>query len=450
MIFLCISPFMHKEKGDCFNPLYIHGELTSPDKYVINKIVKTTYKEEQKMYEHNNENKNIPEQKNVVSFRLSTTTLKRLLIIITYTFVLYWGINHFDIITSTMQKIMSVLSPFLIGFCLAFIINVLMRPMESLWDKALHAKSFKKIYPFKRAVCLITSTVLVFGIVFAALFMIIPEFRITLTTFIDTLPNNIRNTQTWINDIIDSLKQHGIQMPHIEINMDETGAALKQYISEYGSNFVDKTMQLTTSIFGALFNLFLSFVLSLYMLAQKEQLGRQFKKFLYAKFKKATADKLIQLVHTSDKTFTSFVTGQLTEAVIIGVLCFVGMLILRIPYASVISTLVGITALVPVFGAFMGTAIGALLILLTSPMKALWFIIFIIILQQLEGNLIYPRVVGKSVGLPGIWVLTAVTIGGGLFGFFGMLICVPVASIIYTYTRKHINEELKEKGIEIE
>lgn len=401
------------------------------------------------MNEYNKDNQDLPEQKNIVSFRLSKIALKRILIIITYTFVLYWGINHFDIITNAAHNIMSVLSPFVIGFCVAFIINVLMRPLEKLWDKTLGAKSFKMIHPFKRAVCLVTSTVLVFGIIFAALFMIIPEFRVTLITFIDTLPNNIRNTQSWINGIIDSLKEHGIQMPHIEVNLDETGEALKKYISEYGSNFVDKTLQLTTSIFGALFNLFLSFVLSLYMLAQKETLGRQFRKILYAKLNKNKADKLVQLVRISDKTFTSFVTGQLTEAIIIGVLCFIGMAILRIPYASVVSVLVGITALVPVFGAFMGTAIGAILILLTSPMKALWFVVFIIILQQLEGNLIYPRVVGKSVGLPGIWVLTAVTIGGGLFGFFGMLICVPVASIIYTYARKHVNEELKEKGIEI-
>ena len=155
------------------------------------------------------------------------------------------------------------------------------------------------------------------------------------------------------------------------------------------------------------------------------------------------AKKVIEFTNLTNKVFTKFVTGQLTEACIIGTLCLVGMLIFGMPYAVIISVLIGFTALIPIFGAFIGTAIGAFLILLESPIKALWFVIFIIVLQQLEGNLIYPKVVGKSVGLPGIWVLSAVTIGGGMFGIIGMLFSVPICSIVYVIFRRYVNRKCK-------
>ena len=153
------------------------------------------------------------------------------------------------------------------------------------------------------------------------------------------------------------------------------------------------------------------------------------------------------MARMTNRTCSNFVTGQLTEAVILGTLCFLGMLIFRLPYAGVISVLVGFTALIPIFGAFIGVGIGAFLILLVSPIKALWFILFFVILQQLEGNLIYPRVVGKSVGLPGIWVLAAVTVGGNAFGLAGMLLAVPLCSVLYTLARQGVNARLARKGL---
>ena len=175
---------------------------------------------------------------------------------------------------------------------------------------------------------------------------------------------------------------------------------------------------------------------------------RQSLKVLRAVMKPEKLQKLLELLELSNRTFTNFITGQLTEAVIIGALCFVGMTIFGMPYAPAISVLVGFTALIPVFGAFIGTAVGAFLILLVKPIQALWFIVFIIVLQQFEGNLIYPKVVGKSVGLPGIWVLVAVTVGGSAMGVMGMLISVPVCSILYTVSRQAVNDRLKIKNIE--
>ena len=210
---------------------------------------------------------------------------------------------------------------------------------------------------------------------------------------------------------------------------------------------MNTTFNVTASIVSVVVDIVLGVAFSLYVLAQKETLGRQFKKIIYALFNQQKADRLLDLTRLTDGVFTKFVTGQLTEAVIIGVLCFIGMLIFRMPYALVISVLVGFTALIPIFGALFGTAVGAFLILLESPVKAFWFVIFIIILQQLEGNLIYPRVVGKSVGLPGIWVLVAVTVGGSAMGIGGMLFAVPVATVLYVIFKEYIQKKYKEKDI---
>lgn len=190
-----------------------------------------------------------------------------------------------------------------------------------------------------------------------------------------------------------------------------------------------------------------SYAPALVLKAQKETLTGQAKKVVRALFSEKWAHWITDVARMTNRTFSNFVTGQLTEAVILGTLCFLGMLIFRLPYAGVISVLVGFTALIPIFGAFIGVGIGAFLILLVSPIKALWFILFFVILQQLEGNLIYPRVVGKSVGLPGIWVLAAVTVGGNAFGLAGMLLAVPLCSVLYTLARQGVNARLARKGL---
>ncbi len=378
-------------------------------------------------------------------FEFNKKNTKRIMLIITFTMVLYYVLRNFSLVLGVAGKLFSVISPFIIGFCIAFIINMALRPVERLWDKLFKGPKFEKLQGSKRGLCLLISILLVIGIILAVFFVIIPEFKDTLSSFIDALPYNIAKTERWFSKSFDGLSRFGLTPREIT-------QSVKEYISKYGESVINKTFDFTTSIFSAVANMVIGFVLSIYMLAQKETLIWQLKKVLFALFPEDKTRKAISLARLTNKTFTSFVSGQLTEAVIIGCLCFLGMLILRIPYAPVVSVLVGFTALIPVFGAFFGTAIGAFLILLTNPIKALWFVIFIIVLQQLEGNLIYPKVVGKSVGLPGIWVLAAVTVGGNMFGFVGMLICVPICSVLYTLAREFIKRrtspEIKEKESE--
>ena len=201
------------------------------------------------------------------------------------------------------------------------------------------------------------------------------------------------------------------------------------------------------SILGGLLTAVLAAVFSVYILLQKEKLGAQCKKLLYAFLPQERAGQALSIAALSSRTFASFLSGQCLEAVILGCLFFIAMSVLRFPYALMISVLVGFTALIPLFGAFIGCAVGAFMILIIDPMRALWFVILFLVLQQIEGNLIYPKVVGGSVGLPSIWVLVAVTIGGSTMGIAGMLLFIPLCSVLYALLRRTVYERLQKKEV---
>ena len=247
--------------------------------------------------------------------------------------------------------------------------------------------------------------------------------------------------QTWWENLSGFAEEHGVMLPELALNADQVKDTITGFLQEKGDSVVNTTLNITTSIVGALVNLLLALVFSVYLLAQKETLIAQAKRLLQRILPKKAADRLMHLLSLTNNAFSSFVSGQVTEAVILGTLCCLGMLILRLPYALPVSVIIAALSLIPIFGAWIGAATGAFLIVFQSPIKALWFLIFLLILQQVEGNLIYPRVVGKSVGLPGLWVLAAVTIGGGAFGVLGMLLGVPVCAVIYTLMQDFIRSK---------
>lgn len=355
-----------------------------------------------------------------------------------------WGINNTDKVSTVYDGVSAILSPFLLGSCFAFITNVLLRPLENLYEK-IFKKSKKKFFSkVKRPVCLILSTLIIVGMLFALLFMIIPEFIDALKSLVASAPEYLKQAETWISALMNFASEHGVTLPEFSFNSEKIISTVTNFINDNG--LVDKTLTFTGSVVSGIVNLVVAVAFSLYLLAQKEKLGSQAKSLMQAFLpKKSNVDRVVSFVQIVDRTFTNFITGQITEAVIIGSLCFIGMLIFRMPYAAVVSVLVGVTALIPVFGAFIGTAVGAFLILFDDPIKALWFIVFIVVLQQLEGNLIYPKVVGKSVGLPGIWVLVAVTIGGTVGGVAGIIISVPACAVIYCLLSQLVTVRLKKK-----
>ena len=380
-----------------------------------------------------------------LSLPLSKRLLKYVFAIVVIVAVAYTAVTQPQKILTVIGGLVGLLSPFILGFCMAYVVNLLLRPLEHFWMWIWHkCKKQKLITKIKRPLCLTVSFLVVLGVIFAIVFMIIPALKETVVSFANKVPQYAKTVEGWYYGFVDFLANYNFTLPEISLDTAKITEIAKDVISNYGDNVLDTTVNVTASIVSAVVDIVLGIVFAIYLLAQKENLGRQTKKSIRAIFGEERAKKIVDFSSLTNSVFTKFVTGQLTEACIIGVLCFIGMLIFGMPYAGIISILVGFTALIPIFGAFIGTGIGAFLILLENPLKAIWFVIFIIVLQQLEGNLIYPRVVGKSVGLPGIWVLAAVTIGGGLFGVMGMLFSVPICSVLYVMFREYVNRKSKE------
>ncbi len=369
---------------------------------------------------------------------LNAKNIKKILIIIGASVLMFWGIMNISLIFSAIKWIINILSPFIIGFCFAFVVNLVLRPLEACWDRIFGHRSTvgKKL---KRPICLTLCILLALGAVVAIFFIIIPEVSKTMKIIIEALPEYFNSVKGFYNSMVEFFANYAIVLPEFTLDDAKILKTLTDFLSQSGQTVFNQTINTTAAIVSAIFNLVVGIAFSIYLLSGKERLLRQLKKTIFALTPPEKAKKIFSFSTRVNRSFTNFVTGQMLESIIMGFLCFIGMLIFRMPYASVVSVLIGVTALVPIFGSFIGTAVGAFLILVVSPVKAFWFVIFIIVLQQLEGNLIYPNVVGKSVGLPGIWVLVAVTLGGSIFGIGGMLISVPVCSVAYIYASEKIN-----------
>lgn len=339
-----------------------------------------------------------------------------------------WALMNLDAVMKFLGKVISLFSPFLIGGGIAFLINVVLNPLERCWNSVCKKAPVK----LARPVCLTLSAVLVFGILFAVVFMMIPSLRESGGEFIQNIPIYVDEIGGWWADTVHFAAKYNIVLPEYAIDSDLLIEKITAFINDEGSGIITVTWGAATSILSGLVDVLLAFVFALYLLAKKEVVAAHLKKLITAVLPQTGAKRLLSIASLTNQTFTNFVSGQLTEAVIIGVLCFLGMLILRIPYAGAVSAFVAVTALVPIFGAWLGGGLGTFLILLAEPIKAVWFIVYLLILQQVEGNLIYPKVVGKSVGLPGLLVLMAVTIGGGALGVLGMLFSVPVCAVLYS------------------
>lgn len=350
-------------------------------------------------------------------------TIRALLMMILFA----WALMNLDAVMEFLRKVLSLFSPFLIGGGIAFLINVILNPLERCWNRVCKKAPARMARP----VCLTISAVLMVGILFAVVFMMIPSLRKSIDELIQNIPVYVDEIGCWWADTVHFAAKYNIVLPEYAIDSDMLIEKITTFINDKGSGIITVTWGAATSILSGLVDVFLAFVFALYLLAKKEVVAAHLKKLITTVLPQTRARRLLSIASLTNQTFTNFVSGQLTEAVIIGVLCFFGMLILRIPYAGAVSAFVAVTALVPIFGAWLGGGFGTFLILLAEPIKAMWFIIYLLILQQVEGNLIYPKVVGKSVGLPGLLVLVAVTIGGGAFGVWGMLFSVPVCAVLY-------------------
>ena len=368
-------------------------------------------------------------------------TRKDIIIIISYIALVIFALVNFSKIFVFLGKVISIFSPFLLGIILAFVLNVLNNFIEKkIFGKIKPSKIWNKI---KRPLCITLSLILVFLTIFFVMNLLIPQLKNSASLFTDTLP-------AYKEDIIGILNKFDVDestVNKVGEYLDNFGKVITDYIKGNSKDVITVTTEVATSVVNIISKGIITLVFAIYMIAQKETLSRQINKVMKAYFKPKTINKINTVGTLANKTFSNFVTGQCLEALIFGSLVFVGMLIFRFPYASTIGVLLGFTALIPIFGAFIGTAIGFILIMMVSPVKAILFVVFIIVLQQIEGNLIYPRVVGKSIGLPGMWVLLSVTVGGSIGGILGMLIATPLCSLLYALFTKMVNDRLKSNKI---
>ena len=368
-------------------------------------------------------------------------TRKDIIIIISYIALVIFALVNFSKIIAFLGKVISIFSPFLLGIILAFVLNVLNNFIEKkIFGKIKPSKIWNKI---KRPLCITLSLILVFLTIFFVMNLLIPQLKNSASLFTDTLP-------AYKEDIIGILNKFDVDestVNKVGEYLDNFGKVSTDYIKGNSKDVITVTTEVATSVVNIISKGIITLVFAIYMIAQKETLSRQINKVMKAYLKPKTINKINTVGTLANKTFSNFVTGQCLEALIFGSLVFVGMLIFRFPYASTIGVLLGFTALIPIFGAFIGTAIGFILIMMVSPVKAILFVVFIIVLQQIEGNLIYPRVVGKSIGLPGMWVLLSVTVGGSIGGILGMLIATPLCSLLYALFTRMINDRLKSNKI---
>lgn len=368
-------------------------------------------------------------------------TRKDIIIIISYIALVIFALVNFSKIFVFLGKVISIFSPFLLGIILAFVLNVLNNFIEKkIFGKIKPSKIWNKI---KRPLCITLSLILVFLTIFFVMNLLIPQLKNSASLFTDTLP-------AYKEDIIGILNKFDVDestVNKVGEYLDNFGKVITDYIKGNSKDVITVTTEVATSVVNIISKGIITLVFAIYMIAQKETLSRQINKVMKAYLKPKTINKINTVGTLANKTFSNFVTGQCLEALIFGSLVFVGMLIFRFPYASTIGVLLGFTALIPIFGAFIGTTIGFILIMMVSPVKAILFVVFIIVLQQIEGNLIYPRVVGKSIGLPGMWVLLSVTVGGSIGGILGMLIATPLCSLLYALFTKMVNDRLKSNKI---
>ena len=382
---------------------------------------------------------------------LNKKTMRNIFLVVAGSIVLYWALHETERMASVFTTVWTLFSPFIIGAAVAFVLNVPMRAIER------GLKGIKKDGA-RRAVAILLTVLAIILVLTGVVYLVIPQVVATVESLVAEIP-------AFINRVIDFGRSWLAKNPELmewlyeytDFGPTDWTALLNQILTEFGDKVAGLLNQLTSVVekafstlisFGAgVFNAILSLVFALYCLARKEILARQGRRLLYAFLPEKVCDETVRILRMTNSTFSNFISGQCLEAVILGVMFVISMSIFGMPYMPLVSVIICITALVPIVGAFVGCGLGAFFILVDDPLMALWFVVMFLVLQQIEGNLIYPRVVGTSIGLPGMWVLVAVAVGGDLMGVGGMLLMIPVTSVLYALLGEISARRLALKGI---
>ena len=370
--------------------------------------------------------------------KLDRSTVLKITGILTFCILLYCALQNTAAVKGGISTVMSYLNPFIVGGAIAFIINVPMRFIERhLFPKA------KKLDKLRRPLALILALLAIAAIIVLVCIIVIPQIADTLSTLTVNIPQYMDNAKAYVNKTLEKYPelQEEFQSYTGKINWQSVITSVTGWVS----NGVVSTINVAGSAISGIVSAVVGFVFAIYILLQKERLGRQVRMIAYSLLPEKAADKFFKISNMTSDTFSKFLSGQCLEACILGSMFAIVLAVFRMPYVALISVLIAFTALIPIVGAFIGCVIGAFLIFMISPVKAVWFVVIFLVLQQIEGNFIYPKVVGSSVGLPAIWVLAVVTVGGKLMGVIGMLVMIPLSSVLYAIFREFIYNKLKTK-----
>lgn len=369
-------------------------------------------------------------------------TIKGLLAVVCGGVAFYWVLQNLWALGGAVGWLLGILAPFLLGGAIAFILNVPMRVIErNLMPRA------KSAARFRRPMALVLALVGVLGVLALASWVIGPGIAEAVMSIVNQIPLAAKRLQEQLLELEEYLPQMEAIIAELDINWGELSKKAIDLAQDWGSGLLSSGSGFIGGVVSGVSTFVIGLIFSFYILLQKEKLSRQARQVFYAILPERWADRLLEVLRLAERTFSSFLSGQCLEACILGTLFVVAMTLFQIPYALLVGVLIALTALIPIVGAFIGCAVGALLIAIDDPWKALWFIVLFLVLQQVEGNLIYPHVVGSSVGLPSIWVLFAVTLGGSLMGILGMLVFIPVCSVLYALFRGYVKDRLVQKAV---
>lgn len=366
--------------------------------------------------------------------------------LVTYAIVLIVALLNMNATMSFLGWVFAILNPFIIGLVIAFVINIIMTKLEANIFKFLDKPKFKLWHKMKRGVCLTLSFLLIILVITALLFFIGPQLADSVRTLSNNIPSYISYLQELTNDVL----------AYFDLSADELGIFAIDWrdafnkAADFLASVSPGVITFASGFTSAVFNFFMGLIFAVYLLTGKEKLILNFKRLLYAYLPESKVNTFLSVGDMTNSIFTGFVVGQLTEAVILGTMYFIGTSIFRMPYAPLISVLMAVCSLIPMFGPIIGAVPSAFILLMVNPNLAIIFVVMAVVFQQIEGNFIYPRVVGSSVGLPGIWVLFAILVGGSLLGGFGMILAVPVASVLYALLKKSVGDRLRGKNMRIE
>lgn len=378
-----------------------------------------------------------------MKLNFSSNTVKNTIsniIVLSVAIILYFAIKNIGIFFVGAKEVIKILMPFVYGFSIAYILDIPMKVCERTLLKPLDKKGKHKL---KRTLA-ITITYIVAGITIAIVIAIlIPELARSIKTLIDNIPDYAHSLEMFFTDLVTKLKLDTNMVNEIIEDFNN----ISGYITSIGGAAVGGLLQFSAGMTQSVLNLFIATIISIYMLSSKEKFFAQIKKVLYSVLPEKTVNYLIELSDYSNRTFKGFLSGKLLDSLIIAIICFVGMNIFNMPYTLLVSFIIGITNIVPVFGPFIGAIPSVVIIFIASPIKALWFILFVFLLQQFDGNILGPKILGNSTGLSAFWVMFAILLGNGLFGFVGMIIGVPAFAVIYSIIRGAVEINLEKKGM---